>query len=33
MEPEHLVLSEEHRKLVDSEIERIKIYRQKGDIL
>jgi len=26
-------LSEEHRKLVKSEIERIKVYREKGDIL
>ena len=26
-------LSQEHRKLVNSEIERIKVYRQKGDLL
>ncbi len=31
--PNTWFLSEKHRKLVDSEIERIKIYRQKGDIL
>jgi len=31
--PNTWFLSEERRKLVDSEIERIKLYRQKGDIL
>ena len=31
--PNTWFMSEEHRKLVDSEIERIKLYRQKGDIL